>query len=75
MINRFLLWTILLLIAGGVILYYHVDLPTWLRWIGSLPGDMWIKKDGIYLYFPLTSAMVVSFVVALLLSIFSRKKK
>jgi hypothetical protein len=75
MIGRFFLWTILLLIAGGVLLYYQVELPHWLSRVGALPGDLWIKKDEVILYFPLTSAMITAFVVSVIFSLFSKNKR
>jgi hypothetical protein len=75
MIGKFFLWSILLLIVEGVLLTYHITLPPWLHWLGKLPGDIWIKQEDIILYFPITSAMLPAFIIALIFSMFSRKQK
>lgn len=56
-----------LVIGIGIFLQSKTDIP-YLTWLGHLPGDLLIKKDGVLLYFPLTS----SFMFSLLFSLFTR---
>ena len=41
-------------------------------WLGRLPGDITIRRDGLTLYLPLASCLVVSVLVSLLLQLFRR---
>lgn len=40
--------------------------------LGSLPGDIKIERKGFTFYFPLTTSIIVSLVIALILWIFRR---
>lgn|GEM_PF-644915 len=70
--GRFLALTLLLVIAGGVILHREVDLPVFGSWIGQLPGDLILKRKGITMFFPFTSAVLASGVLSIFLSLFKR---
>lgn len=41
-------------------------------WFGRLPGDIRIERDGVRVFVPVTSMIVVSVVGSLLLSLFRR---
>ena len=41
--------------------------------IGRLPGDISVERDGLRLYFPLATSIVISVVLSLLLWLFGRK--
>lgn len=41
-------------------------------WLGRLPGDIVVERNHFRFYFPLTSALLVSLVVSLILSVFRR---
>jgi hypothetical protein len=43
-----------------------------LGWFGRLPGDIRIERDGIRIYVPLVSMLVVSVVLSLLLWLIRR---
>lgn len=38
-------------------------------WLGHLPGDLHIKREGFQFYFPLTTMIVVSIVLSLVLAV------
>ena len=60
-------WLILLgilLIAAGLIAKTGI-----LSWIGHLPGDIHVKREGFQFYFPLASMIVISIVVSALYSL------
>jgi|MGYP000031874909 Protein of unknown function (DUF2905). len=38
--------------------------------LGRLPGDIIIKKNNFNLYFPITSAIIISIVISIILKIF-----
>ncbi len=41
-------------------------------WFGRLPGDIRIEREGVRIYFPLVSMLIVSAVLSLLLWLFRR---
>jgi hypothetical protein len=41
------------------------------KWLGRLPGDIRIEREGSTFYFPVVTCIVLSIVLSLLLSIFS----
>ena len=52
-----------LALAGiGLVLSFSPRLP----WLGRLPGDLYIRRDGFSLYFPLASCLVVSLLLSLI---------
>lgn len=58
----------LLLVAVGVLISLAPRLP----WLGRLPGDILIKKEGFSFYMPLTTSLLLSVAVSLLLYFFRR---
>jgi hypothetical protein len=60
-----------LIILGLVILAVGLLWP-WLGRIpfGRLPGDIVISRPGFTFYFPITTSIVVSIIIAVLLKIF-----
>ena len=58
-----ILGTVLVLI--GLIYPYLINLG-----IGRLPGDIVIKKENFNLYFPLTSAIIISIVLSIIFRLF-----
>ncbi len=73
-LGRFVFWTAIFAIAGGIVLHSHVAVPDWIgSWLGQLPGDMWLKKGRMIIYLPLASAAVVSFIFSLLWSLIFKK--
>ncbi len=45
----------------------------WLGWVGKLPGDVSIKRDGFSFYFPLTTSILISVVLSLLVYFLSKR--
>ena len=39
---------------------------TGLGWLGKLPGDLFIKRDNVTFYFPLSTSIIISIVGSLL---------
>ena len=64
-----------LLILGGVTLVILgivlLALPR-IPWLGRLPGDIVVKREGFTFYFPLATSLLVSAVLSLLLWLFRR---
>ncbi|MGE0370896.1 MAG: DUF2905 domain-containing protein [Gammaproteobacteria bacterium] len=57
-----------LLITLGVVLVVLGLAWPWLQksGLGRLPGDIVIERDGLRLYFPLTTSLIVSLALSLL---------
>ncbi len=43
-----------------------------LGWFGRLPGDVRVERDGLRVYFPIVSMLVVSVVLSLLVWVIRR---
>jgi formate hydrogenlyase subunit 3/multisubunit Na+/H+ antiporter MnhD subunit len=56
-----------LLAALGVLLWAGSGIPG-LNRFGRLPGDIYLHRGNFSLYFPLTSAIIISVVLSLLLA-------
>ena len=59
---------VLLVILGGLVL-----LSGRIPWLGRLPGDIRIKRDGFSFYFPLTTCIIVSVILTLLFRLLGRR--
>jgi hypothetical protein len=57
---------VLVLVGGLLMLGGHIP------WLGRLPGDIVIQRDGFTLYFPLVTMLVVSVVLTILLNLAAR---
>ncbi|MBM4263676.1 MAG: DUF2905 domain-containing protein [Deltaproteobacteria bacterium] len=62
-IGRTLIVVGLALVAVGVLVSLAGKFP----WLGNLPGDIKIERDGFNFYFPLTTCIVISVLVSLVL--------
>lgn len=58
---------ILLVIVGAVF-----SLAGKLPWLGHLPGDITIQRQGFTFYFPLATCILISLVISLVLYFFRR---
>lgn len=58
---------VILVVLGGVLL-----LAGRLPWIGRLPGDIVVRREGFTFYFPLTTSILISVVLSLLFWLFRR---
>lgn len=52
----------IVLVIAGALLTAGPKLP----WLGRLPGDFYIQRDGFSFYLPLTSCVVVSVLISLI---------
>jgi Zn-dependent protease with chaperone function len=66
---RLLIVAGILLILAGALLYLGGKIP----WLGHLPGDIVIRRERWTLHVPLTTCLVVSLLLTLLFSLFSRR--
>ncbi len=59
---------LVLALLGGLLL-----LAGKIPFLGRLPGDIVIRRESWSFYFPLTTGIVISILLTLLLSLFSRR--
>jgi uncharacterized membrane protein len=57
----------LLLGLIGVLIYFGA-----LSWFGRLPGDIRIEREGVRVYVPITSMLLLSVVLSLVLNLIRR---
>ena len=67
-LGKTLIYLGIVLAIAGVLVSWSDKLP----WLGRLPGDIHIQRDGVNFYIPLTSCIVVSIVVSLVAYLFKR---
>jgi hypothetical protein len=58
----------IVLVVLGAVYFLAGRLP----WIGRLPGDIVVRREGFTFYFPLTTSILVSVVLTLLFWLFRR---
>jgi hypothetical protein len=68
---RLLILAGMLLVVAGVVLALAGRIPR-ISWIGRLPGDFTFRRDGLTIYLPLATCLLVSLVLSLLLNVFRR---
>lgn len=62
-----IIFGVVLALLGGLLLVVG-KIP----FIGRLPGDIYIQKENFTFYFPLTTSLLISILLTLLFSLFSR---
>jgi len=63
-----ILFGVVLALLGGLLLVAG-KIP----YLGRLPGDIVIRRENWSVYFPLTSSILISILLTLLFSLFSRR--
>jgi Zn-dependent protease with chaperone function len=63
-----ILFGVILALLGGLLL-----LAGKISFLGRLPGDIVIRREHWSFYFPLTTSIVISILLTLLFSFFSRR--
>jgi hypothetical protein len=63
----------ILIAMGGLILLIGVALLAAPKLLGRLPGDILIQRDGLTIYFPIVTSIVISIVLTVLLNVFSKR--
>lgn len=63
---------VVMLILGGILLLAG-SLSGKVPWLGRLPGDIHIQRDGWSIYLPLGTSVLISIVLTLILAVFGRR--
>ncbi len=60
----------ILLVLAGLAIVLKVRIP----YLGKLPGDIKIEKDGFRFYFPIVTCIIISLLLTLILTLLRRKQ-
>jgi hypothetical protein len=63
----------LVMVLLGLVLLVAGNLSGKVPWLGRLPGDIYVEREGRTFYFPLATCLVVSLLLTLLFSLFGRR--
>lgn len=63
MIGKIFITVGILFIVIGILFSMGVELS----WLGNLPGDIYIKKDNLHIYFPITTSLLISLVLSIII--------
>ena len=63
-----IMFGLILAVVGGILLFIG-KIP----YIGRLPGDIYIQRKNFTFYFPLATSILLSIILTLLFSFFSRR--
>lgn len=67
--GKVLIYAGLFLLLLGLILFYF---PKLFAWFGHLPGDIRIEREGLRVYIPIASSLLLSLILTLLLNLLRR---
>jgi uncharacterized protein HemY len=62
----------LLMVILGVALLAAGTFSGKVPWLGRLPGDIYIKRDNVTVYFPLATCIIISIILTVIFSLFRR---
>lgn len=68
-LGRLLILIGVIVIAVGALLVVFGKLP----WIGRLPGDIVLKREGFTLYFPVVTMLLLSIILTILFNLLGKK--
>ena len=68
-IARFLIILGLIIFGAGVLLNFAGGS---LKWLGRLPGDIYIKRGDFTFYFPLATSVIISLILTLIFYLFRK---
>lgn len=70
---RWILIFALFTIGLGIYLHEGGEIPwPYMTWVGRLPGDLIITKNGVDIYLPMASCLIASFALSLITSLFRK---
>jgi hypothetical protein len=68
-LGKWLMGLGIFIVLVGAALHFLPKIP----YLGRMPGDILIKRDHFTFYFPLTTCIVISFILMLISRFFLRK--
>lgn len=64
--GRFVIILGIFIVVVGIILYMGWGVKAF-GWLGRLPGDIRIERDGFRFYFPLATSIILSIVITVII--------
>lgn len=58
----------IVMVAVGILVYFADKIP----FVGKLPGDIFIKRKNLTIYFPLATSILLSILLSVILYIFRK---
>jgi Protein of unknown function (DUF2905) len=58
----------ILLAVVGLIAVFRIQIP----WLGKLPGDFYVKRNNVQIYFPLATCILLSLLLSAILYLFRK---
>ena len=65
-LGKYILFIGIVLVIAGLVLYFGGDK---LKWLGRLPGDIRVEKEGFRFYFPITTMLLISVLLTILINL------
>ncbi|MFQ5585871.1 MAG: DUF2905 domain-containing protein [Thermodesulfobacteriota bacterium] len=59
----------LILVIAGIL----ITLGPRISWLGRLPGDIYVKRENVSFYFPVTTSIIVSIILTVIIYLISRR--
>lgn len=72
-VGRFLVAAGIIIVLAGLVFIYRDSIP-FARYLGKLPGDINIRKEGFSFYFPVVTCILISVVASIVMYILGRLK-
>lgn len=66
LIGKIMMGAGIFLVIAGILVYFLGDE---LKWFGHLPGDIYIKRDNLQVFFPITTMILLSILISLVVFI------
>ncbi len=67
--GRYLIFGGLIVVLVGIVIYLGWGRAVF-GWMGHLPGDFRIERDGFRFYFPLSTGIILSIALTIILRLF-----
>lgn len=68
-IAKILIFSGAVMILLSVVFYLSHRWP----WVGRLPGDIYIEKEGFSFFFPLTTCLIISLIISLVFILLGKR--
>jgi hypothetical protein len=72
-LGKILLGFGVVMVILGLVLIAAGSMSGKVPWLGRLPGDIYIQRDGWTFYFPLATSVLISIVLTIVFALFSRR--
>ncbi|MBD3296190.1 MAG: DUF2905 family protein [Candidatus Omnitrophica bacterium] len=67
--GKYIIFAGLILVFAGLVMVLASRVP----WLGRLPGDIVIRREGFTVYFPLATCILISIILSIIFYLTGRK--